>query len=88
MKDHKDKMWCVCVYMCLMETRKIEAGGKNYPLFSGLDFNQSAQLISTQATVEGSDEQEAASQSWLGAFINAEILTGVISKVEKQAKAC
>ena len=69
--------------MCLMETRKIEAGGKNYPLFSGLDFNQSA-----QAPVEGSDEQEAASQSWLGAFINAEILTGVISKVEKQAKAC
>ena len=44
--------------MCLMETRKIEAGGKNYPLFSGLDFNQSA-----QAPVEGSDEQEAASQS-------------------------
>lgn len=60
---------CVCV--CVMETRKIEAGGKNYPLFSGLDFNQSAQLIFTQAPVEGSREQEALSQTWLGAFINA-----------------
>ena len=46
---------CVCVCVCVMETRKIEAGGKNYPLFSGLDFNQSAQLIFTQAPVEGSD---------------------------------
>ena len=56
MKDHKDKMCvCVCVCVCVMETRKIEAGGKNYPLFSGLDFNQSAQLIFTQAPVEGSD---------------------------------
>ena len=63
MKDHKDKMCvCVCVCVCLMETRKIELEGKIIPYFLVWSL-MSAQLIFTQAPIEGSDEQEASSQT-------------------------
>ena len=72
MKDHKDKMCvCVCVCVCVSwKQEKLKLEGKIIPYFL-IWILMSAQLIFTQAPVEGSDEQDASSQTWLGAFINA-----------------